>query len=54
MTITDQIYAQALVMVGQLSAEQDALHRVETDPAVRHRARVAESRERGNNLCTTT
>ena len=28
MTITDQIYAQALVMVGQLSAEQDALLRV--------------------------
>ena len=28
MTITDQIYAQALVMVGQLSEEQDALLRV--------------------------
>ena len=26
-------------------AQQDALHRVETDPAVRHRARVVESRE---------
>ena len=28
MTVTDQIYAQALVMVGQLSEEQDALLRV--------------------------
>ena len=28
MTITDQIYAQALVMVGRLSPEQDALLQV--------------------------
>lgn len=28
MTLTDQIYAQALVMVGPLSEEQDALLRV--------------------------
>lgn len=28
MSLTDQIYTQALVMVGQLTAEQDALLRV--------------------------